>query len=197
MLSKNVDFHLQTLHSEFVFLVKMINSLLQVNSFCPQVLCSVSWVYFHWPQRTHSCQRLDHPAPERRRFFPCYGQDTKQGHSGKNHTGSTCSKGTFKVIIKARSDAVWIWIYTWKAGMLQGEPGEFQSKKLYQNVSVGCPQRVESKVWSLTKYCIKCVLRLLPGTAELWVQPVWAWVPKFRTPCMQSKRNLVMLQLLL
>lgn len=110
MLSKNVDFHLQTLHSEFVFLVKMINSLLQVNSFCPQVLCSVSWVYFHWPQRTHSCQRLDHPAPERRRFFPCYGQDTKQGHSGKNYTGSTCSKGTFKVIIKARSDAVWIWI---------------------------------------------------------------------------------------
>lgn len=106
MLSKNVDFHLQTLHSEFVFLVKMINSLLQVNSFRPQVLCSVSWVYFHWPQRTHSCQRLDHPAPERRWFFPCYGQDTKQGHSGKNHTGSMCSKSTFKVIIKARSDAV-------------------------------------------------------------------------------------------
>lgn len=90
--------------------VKMVNSFLQVDSFCPQVLCSVSWVYFHWPQRTHSCQRLDHSAPERRWFFPCYGQDSKQGHSGKNHTGSTCSKDTFKIIITAQREAVWIWI---------------------------------------------------------------------------------------
>lgn len=79
----------------------MVNSFLQANSFCAQVLCSVSWVYFHWPQRTDSCQRLDHPAPERRWIFPCYGQDTEQRHSGKNPTGSTCSKNIFKVVIRA------------------------------------------------------------------------------------------------
>jgi len=77
VLSKNVVFPLLLHYSDSVFSVKMINLYLQANSFCPQVLCTVSWVYFHWPERTNSCQRLDHPASERRWFFSCYGQDTK------------------------------------------------------------------------------------------------------------------------